>query len=525
MMAHKGDDEEEARGRGDEDSKELAPIKRINEECITRSTLFVVQPQDRYLSLGGASRGLSETDDDDDGHQSVVSEMTSDTSTLHHLLRMMKHNVVEPSTHHRMFDPKNVTKLSFDKVGLVGRDTQIQQIIDAYQNSVVNEKKRVIITLMGQSGVGKTSLANQAVEAVTSSTKACIQAGGKWSVSDHNYEPLSVLVDIIHQIAQQIREDECHSDLKERILKEFVNEPETISTWMPELLTTEERADMERASNIDNSNRHNGVSIISKFSKARVQYTTTTIFSLVDCPLVLTLDDVQWADETTLDLVRQCAVESSTSQMLLLLCCRSDGVGDSSRLVESFLKPILSDSEACQVQEIRLEQLTMKQTKEFMTMLLSVSPSEPETTNLANFLHRSTAGNPFYLVSFVQSLVDNALLSFDLGASTWVWDLNEIKMTTTITDNVVDVVKKKLMRSKEARSLLPIAATLGAEFSDGTLASICAAISGTKPPLLHKMGLWAMPLPSEMKSWLCACEEDGFLNHIQVKNKDKDRER
>jgi predicted ATPase len=238
---------------------------------------------------------------------------------------------------------------------------------------------------------------------------------------------------------------------------------------------------------------------------------------------VLTLDDVQWADETTLDLVRQCAVESSTSQMLLLLCCRSDGVGDSSRLVESFLKPILSDSEACQVQEIRLEQLTMKQTKEFMTMLLSVSPSEPETTNLANFLHRSTAGNPFYLVSFVPSLVDNALLSFDLGASTWVWDLNEIKMTTTITDNVVDVVKKKLMRSKEARSLLPIAATLGAEFSEGTLASICAAISGTKPPLLHKMGLWAMPLPSEMKSWLCACEEDGFLNNIQVKDKDRER--
>ncbi|KAL3915565.1 MAG: hypothetical protein SGILL_005590 [Bacillariaceae sp.] len=454
--------------------------------------------------------------------------------------------------------PKNVrkrsllAKLSFDQIGLVGRGAQIEQIKDIYLNSVVLGKQRALITLVGPSGVGKTSLAETAldeaiasvappslIQSTTSSTSSpgsstCLWARGKWALTDTN-EPLSVVMNLMHQIARQICSH--HPDLRERILKEFESEQDTIAAWMPELLQNAECGEEPAAAKAKDT--------ITNYSKAQLRYTTTTLLRMIDFPLAMMLDDIQWAEETTLDLIRYWVTDTSISQLMIVVCYRSEEIDDSHKLTTHFLEPL--QEENFQVRETTLEQLTLEQTETFVTILLSINNSRQDTKDFVHFLHRSTAGNPFHLVSFIQSLVEDALISFDLGAMKWVWDLEEIKTNKTITDNVVDMLRKKLMRSsKEARALLPIAATLGAEFSEGILETICEAAAepdngirmsmGTTNnrvsvnsrtstdsvmmPRSSELSLWlhSMPDPSRLSASLGICELDGFLNHVKAKD-------
>ena len=142
----------------------------------------------------------------------------------------------------------------------------------------------------------------------------------------------------------------------------------------------------------------------------------------------------------------------------------------------------------------------------------------------AKLLHQSTGGNPFYLVSFIQSLVDDALLAFDLCKMKWTWNIDDVKEATSVTDNVVDMVKHTLTSSIEATSLLPIAAILGATFTESLLSEVCSLISTRNNLSSDEFGIKSLPELSsgEIKGWLHTCEENGFLFSISKKGGDTD---
>src|SRR6516165_345363 len=66
-------------------------------------------------------------------------------------------------------------------------------------------------------------------------------------------------------------------------------------------------------------------------------------------------------------------------------------------------------------------------------------------TALAELIHEKTEGNPFFAIQFIDSLVEEGLLTFDYGRGRWFWDLNKIR-AKGYTDNVVDLMVGKLHR-------------------------------------------------------------------------------
>ena len=110
------------------------------------------------------------------------------------------------------------------------------------------------------------------------------------------------------------------------------------------------------------------------------------------------------------------------------------------------------------------------------------------------------------------------MLTFDLSSMKWTWDLESVKEATSVTDNVVDMVKNTLTNSMEARSLLPIAAILGAMFTKSLLWTVCSSMSEDNNLRSENFGVRTLPKSSwELTEWLKECEDNGFLFCISKK--------
>jgi predicted ATPase len=76
-------------------------------------------------------------------------------------------------------------------------------------------------------------------------------------------------------------------------------------------------------------------------------------------------------------------------------------------------------------------------------------------------IQQKTAGNPFFAIQFISSLVEERLVHFDYGGGRWIWDLSRIQ-AKGYTQNVVDLMVSKLNRlSPETQNALQLLACIG----------------------------------------------------------------
>jgi len=415
-----------------------------------------------------------------------------------------------------------MAKLGWKKVGLVGRKEQIAKIkqtvqqqmfptSDPEQASLVQEspkKQKTLLSLSGPSGVGKSALALQTLESILESTATVAKqplyysAMGKWSLTNTD-EPLSILRRIFFQIGEQVQERD--PETRQRILEEFQQEKDVLAWWMPALLQAETDSSSAEAETPPS------------FDHNQLRYVTTSLLATIDRPIAIVCDDIQWADPTSIALLKHWATDNSINKLLIIVTYRSDEVDTSHEVTRNLLEPLEQDDK---IVDVPIGPLTEDQTEELLTELLAL-PSDVETSEFSLHVHKSTGGNPFYMVSFVQSLVDELLLAYNLGTMKWTWDLDGIKAATSVSDNVVDIVKNTLTSWSRACALLPVAATLGSSFEVGTLAGICSALEADdKVSVERDFGLGALPAASEIHTWLKECEDGGFLTSIKVKEND-----
>jgi PAS domain S-box-containing protein len=185
------------------------------------------------------------------------------------------------------------------------------------------------------------------------------------------------------------------------------------------------------------------------------------VFARPEHPLALFLDDLQWLDSATLDLIEDLLSQSDVRHFMLIGAYRDNEVNSS--------HPLLRKLDAIRkagapVQEIVLAPLGRK---DLAQLIKDAVRCEPErATALAALIHEKTEGNPFFAIQFIASLVEEGLLTFDYGAGRWSWDLNSIR-AKGYTDNVVDLMVGKLNRLPvETQRALQLLACMGnsAEF-------------------------------------------------------------
>jgi predicted ATPase len=164
------------------------------------------------------------------------------------------------------------------------------------------------------------------------------------------------------------------------------------------------------------------------------------VFARKEHPLALFLDDLQWLDAATLDLLEHLATHPEVRHLLLVGAYRDNEVGPS--------HPLLRTLDAIRkagplVQEISLAPLAYEHLGQLIADTLrceleSVAP-------LAQLVHQKTGGNPFFAIQFISALAEEGLLTFDHGAARWRWELDRIH-AKGYTDNVVDLMVGKLIR-------------------------------------------------------------------------------
>jgi len=204
------------------------------------------------------------------------------------------------------------------------------------------------------------------------------------------------------------------------------------------------------------------------------------VFARPEHPLVLFLDDLQWADAATLDLLEALLVGSDLHHLLVIGAYRDNEIDPAHPLVRKLAA--IGDS-AAKVRRIKLRPLDSDHLAALVGHALRCAPAR--AAPLAQLIHEKTGGNPFFASRFLSTLADEGLLAFDSNCREWRWDLARIR-TQGHTENVVELMLDKLGQLPLAtRTVLEQLACLGSSARTAMLASVL----GTSEDSVHA-ALW-----------------------------------
>jgi PAS domain S-box-containing protein len=164
------------------------------------------------------------------------------------------------------------------------------------------------------------------------------------------------------------------------------------------------------------------------------------VFARPEHPLALFLDDLQWLDAATLDMLADLLTQADVHQLLVIGAYRDNEV-DSTHPLMGRLDAIRKAG--AMVQEISLAPLAREDLERFIADTLSCATGL--AAPLARLAHEKTAGNPFFAIQFISALAEEGLLRFDHDAARWRWELDRIH-GKGYTDNVVDLMVGRLTR-------------------------------------------------------------------------------
>src|ERR1700738_1484974 len=180
------------------------------------------------------------------------------------------------------------------------------------------------------------------------------------------------------------------------------------------------------------------------------------VFARKEHPLALFLDDLQWLDSATLDLLAHLVTHSEVRHLLLVGAYRDNEVSPS--------HPLLRTLDAIRkagafVQEISLAPLAQEDLGRLIADTLSCTPGR--AVPLARLVQDKTGGNPFFAIQFISALAEGGLLRFDYDGARWRWELERLH-AEGYTDHVVDLMVGRLTRLPvETRAALQQLACLG----------------------------------------------------------------
>ena len=164
------------------------------------------------------------------------------------------------------------------------------------------------------------------------------------------------------------------------------------------------------------------------------------VFARKEHPLALFLDDLQWLDAATLDLLEHLATHPDVRHLLLVGAYRDNEVGPTHPLVRT-LEAIRNAGE--RVEKIALTPLGLNDIGRLVTDAVHCEPERAQP--LAQLVHEKTGGNPFFAIQFLTTLNDDGLLVFDPVVPAWRWDIDRIR-ARSYTDNVADLLVEKMKR-------------------------------------------------------------------------------
>ena len=315
---------------------------------------------------------------------------------------------------------------------LYGREPEINTLVAAFEQMAADGAP-LLVLISGYSGIGKSSVVNELHSALVS--RRGWVAAGKFDQYQRDI-PYSTLAQALQSVvAQLLAKSEAQiGPWREALLAALGPYGQLVVNLIPELqiivgkqpslpdLPPQETPDLFR----------------------RVFRRFLGVFAKEEHPLVLFLDDLQWVDPATLELLGHLMTSPEVRYLMLVGAYRDNEVGEEHPLLRrcESLREAGVNIKNMVLAPLRLEDLGHLIAD---TLHCDLDRAQP----LAELVHVKTGGNPFFAIQFITALEDEGLLEFNPARVAWQWDVTRIR-ATGFTDNVVHLLLAKLKRLPDA---------------------------------------------------------------------------
>ncbi|MEC4803651.1 MAG: AAA family ATPase [Jaaginema sp. PMC 1079.18] len=338
---------------------------------------------------------------------------------------------------------------------LYGRETEVQTLLEAFDRVAKGNSEMMLVA--GFSGIGKTVVVNEVHKPITRQKGYFIQ--GKFDQFNRNI-PFSAFVQAFRSLMGQLL-GESDADLAQwqaKILEAVGESGQVLIEVIPELeRIIGQQPEVPELSGSAAQNRFN--LLFGKF---------IAVFTTKEHPLTIFLDDLQWADSASLNLLQLLMNESESGYLLILGAYRDNEVFPA--------HPLMLTLDEMRKNRASIETLVLKPLDlEHITHLIAdtLLCSLPMAVPLSKLVYQKTQGNPFFTTQFLRGLHEEECLVFDLKAGYWQCNLTKVR-ELALTDDVVEFMVRRLQKlSSATQDALKIAACIGNQFDSETLAIVC----------------------------------------------------
>lgn len=351
---------------------------------------------------------------------------------------------------------------------LYGREREVDTLLASFDR-VVKSGKPELVLVSGYSGIGKSSVVNELHKALV--PPRGLFASGKFDQLKRDIPYATMAQAFQTLIRQLLGKPEAELSRWRDELRQALDPNAVLATdLIPELkfIIGEQPAVPD---------------VAPAAAKARVQRAIRGligVFARAEHPLALFLDDLQWLDAATLDLLENILIESELQHLFLVGAYRDNEVDAAHPLMRTLSA---LRSKGAVAQEVVLGPLTQEDLTHWFADALQIETEHARP--LAKLVHEKTAGNPFFASQVLHELIDDDLLAFVSADRGWRWDLKAIG-AKGYTENVVDLMVGKLSRLPQpTQEALKAFACLGNRAETSALVMIL----GTSEDQLHS-DLW-----------------------------------
>src|SRR5713101_4522150 len=338
---------------------------------------------------------------------------------------------------------------------LYGREHEVDALLAAFDRVVAQDTPELVL-VSGYSGVGKSSVVNELHKVLV--PPRGLFASGKFDQYKRDI-PYTTLAQAFQTLIRQILvKSEAEVVQWRHSLQEALSpNGQLIVNLIPEVeFIIGKQPPVPDLPPQDAQNRFQLV--FRRFLGA---------FARPEHPLALFLDDLQWLDAATLELLERLITDPDVRYLMLVGAYRDNEVSSSHPLTRT-LGAIRKAG--ARMQEIVLAPLGLDDVGRLVADALHCGPENVRL--LAQLVQEKTGGNPFFAIQFFTALAEEGLLAFDPVTQAWQWDMNRIR-AKSYTDNVVDLMSGKLRRlSAPTQEAMKHLACLGNVAEVATLALV-----------------------------------------------------
>jgi diguanylate cyclase (GGDEF)-like protein/PAS domain S-box-containing protein len=339
---------------------------------------------------------------------------------------------------------------------LYGREFEVKILMAAFER--ISQGTTEMMLVSGYSGVGKSSLVYEVHKPIVRQHGYFIF--GKFDQFKRNI-PYAALIQAFQELIRQLltESSERISIWRAKLLKALSANSQVIIDVIPEVeRIIEPQPAVPELGASESQNRFN-----------RVFRQFIHVFCQLEHPLVLFLDDLQWADSASLKLI-QLLISDPNSKYLLLIGAYRDNEVSATHSLMLMLSELQQTGAAINnivLQPLHLVDVSQLiadtfQSNQETSLLIRHSVS---THSLAELVFNKTQGNPFFLSQLLKSLYQDKLLFFNFNQACWQWDIEKL-LDIDITDNVVELMVSRIQKLLPAtQNVLKLGACVGDKFT------------------------------------------------------------